>query len=315
MNERTNVYDVIIVGGGPAGLNAALTLGRQRRSVLVVDSGAYRNEPAEEMHMFLSRDGFPPAELRRLGRAELANYPTVELRDDLVVTASGAADDFTAELASGSVARAKRLLLASGQADVLPEVDGVAEQFGKGVYHCPFCHGFETAGKPLAVLGGDFSHAMLALYVADRFSDDVVLCANGQLQASAELLDALKERGIEVREEPVVRVEGSPDALTVHFGSGEPLERGAIYHRPVSRQRSDLAAALGCELLPDGCVRVNAMQQTTVAGVYAAGDTARLAELVGPTPFVITAAADGAKAAVWLEQDLFRSSVNVPIPG
>lgn len=309
------MFDVIIVGGGPAGLNAALTLGRQRRQVLLVDSGTYRNEPAEEMHMFLSRDGFPPAELRRLGREELAHYPTVEIREDLVVAVSGAAGDFTVELAGGSAERARRLLLASGQTDVLPEVDGVAEWFGKGVYHCPFCHGFETAGKPLAVLGGDFSHAMLALYVADRFSDDVVLCANGPLQASEELRAALKERGVEVREEPVVRVDGEQDALTVHFGSGAPLARGAIYHRPVSRQRSDLAAALGCELLPDGCVQVNAMQQTTIAGVYAAGDTARMAEPIGPTPFVITAAADGAKAAIWLEQDLFRSSVNVPIPG
>lgn len=309
------MFDVIIVGGGPAGLNAALTLGRQRRSVLLVDSGSYRNEPAEEMHMFLSRDGFPPAELRRLGREELAHYPTVEIREDLVLTVTGAADDFTVELAGGSSEHARRLLLASGHADVLPEVEGVAERFGRGVYHCPFCHGFETAGKPLAVLGGDFSHAMLALYVADRFSDDVVLCANGPLEVSAELHTALKERGIEVREEPVSLVAGGPDALTVHFGSGSSLERGAIYHRPVSHQRSDLAAAVGCELLPDGCVRVNPMQQTTTAGVYAAGDTARLAEVVGPTPFVITAAADGAKAAIWLEQDLFRSSVNVPIPG
>lgn len=315
MNERTNVFDVIIVGGGPAGLNAALTLGRQRRKVLLVDSGTYRNEPAEEMHMFLSRDGFPPAELRRLGREELAHYPTVEIREDLVVTATGAAGDFTVELAGGPAERARRLLLASGQADVLPEVDGVAERFGKGVYHCPFCHGFETAGRSLAVLGGDFSHAMLALYVADRFSDDVVLCANGPLEASDELRAALKEKGVEVREEPVTHLGGGQGSLTVHFGSGASLERGAVFHRPVSRQRSDLAAGLGCELLPDGCVRVNAMQQTTVAGVYAAGDTARLADLVGPTPFVITAAADGAKAAIWLEQDLFRASVNVPIPG
>ncbi|WP_086666169.1 NAD(P)/FAD-dependent oxidoreductase [Lentzea kentuckyensis] len=302
------MFDVIVVGGGPAGLNAALTLGRQRRKVLLVDSGTYRNEPAEDMHMFLSRDGFPPAELRRLGREELAHYPTVEIREDLVVTVSGAADDFTVELAGGATERARRLLLASGQADVLPEVEGVAERFGRGVYHCPFCHGFETAGKPLAVLGGDFSHAMLALYVADRFSSDVVLCAQGPLDVAEELRTALKEKGIEVREEPVVRVDG---AVTVHFESGEPLERGAIFHRPVSRQRSDLAAALGCEVLPDGCVQVNPMQQTTVPGVYAAGDTARLAELVGPTPFVITAAADGAKAAIWLEQDLFRSSINM----
>ena len=309
------MFDVIVVGGGPAGLNAALTLGRQRRRVLVVDSGQYRNEPAEEMHMFLSRDGFPPAELRRVGREELSRYATVEVRDDLVVGVGGSAGEFTVDLADGRRERARRLVLATGQADVLPEVDGVAERFGRGVYHCPFCHGFETADQPLAVLGGDFSHAMLALYVADRFSKDVVLCANGPLAVPEELRVALAERGVVVREDLVSRVDGTQDALTVHFATGDPLERGAVFHRPVSRQRADLAESLGCELLPDGCVRVNAMQQTTVTGVYAAGDTARVPELVGPTPFVITGAADGVKAAVWLEQDLFRASVDVRIPG
>lgn len=303
------MYDVIVVGGGPAGLNAALTLGRQRRQVLLLDSGDYRNAPATEMHMFLSRDGFSPAELRRLGREELTHYPTVEVRESRVASASGSAGDFTVEFEDGTAERARRLILASGQADTLPEVDGVAELFGRGVYHCPFCHGFETAGLPLAVLGGDLSHAMLALYLADRFSEDVVLCANGPLDVPDTLRATLTERGIEVREDLVVRVAGAAETLELHFTESAPLARGAVYHRPVSQQRAGLAAKLGCELTPDGCVQVNAQQQTTVAGVYAAGDTARQPETPGPTPFVITAAADGAKAAIWLEQDLFRAGL------
>lgn len=303
------MFEVIVVGGGPAGLNAALTLGRQRRQALLVDSGKPRNAPAEEMHMFLSRDGFPPAELTRIARAELAAYTTVEVRDALVTAVSGEIDDFTVEFADGSRERARRLVLSTGQVDVLPEVDGLAALFGRGVYHCPFCHGFEAAEKPLAVLGDDFSQAMLALYLADRFAMDVVLCANGPLRVGDELRASLAGAGIPVREEPVVRVSGVDGAVTVHFGSGEPLDRAAVFHRPAAKQHSPFAEALGCEILPDGCVRVDATQRTTVPGVYAAGDSARLAELAGPTPFVITAAADGAKAAVWLEQDLFRAGI------
>ncbi|WP_206794627.1 NAD(P)/FAD-dependent oxidoreductase [Amycolatopsis sp. MtRt-6] len=309
------MFEVLVVGGGPAGLNAAQTLGRQRRRTLLVDSGRPRNAPASEMHMFLSRDGFSPAALRRIGRAELAEYATVEVRDGIVTALSGTADDFTAEFADGTTARARRVILATGQVDALPEIDGVAELFGRGLFHCPFCHGFEAADRPLAVLGGDFSQAMLALYLADRFAKDLVLCANGPLQVSPELRDALQRAGIPVREEPVTRLAGGDGDVTVHFAAGEPLWRSAVFHRPAQRQHTDLATGLGCELLPDGCVRVDPAQRTTVPGVYAAGDTARQAELPGPTPFVITGAADGAKAAIWLEQELFRADVDVPIPG
>jgi thioredoxin reductase len=309
------MFEVLVAGGGPAGLNAAQTLGRQRRRALLVDSGEPRNAPASEMHMFLSRDGFPPSALRRIGRAELAEYPTVEVRDGLITGLRGTIDDFTAEFADGSTARARRVILATGQVDALPEIDGVAGLFGKGLYHCPFCHGFEAADRPLAVLGGDFSQSMLALYLADRFAKDVVLCANGPLRIGPELREALDRAGIAVREDPVVRLAGADGDVTVEFATGEPLTRAAVFHRPAQRQHADLAAGLGCELLPDGCVRVDAAQRTTVPGVYAAGDTARQAELPGPTPFVITGAADGAKAAIWLEQELFRAGLDVPVPG
>ena len=134
------MFEVLVVGGGPAGLNAAQTLGRQRRRALLVDSGAPRNAPASEMHMFLSRDGFSPAALRRIGRAELDGYPTGEVRDGLVTALGGTIDGFPAEFADGTTARARRVILATGQVDVLPEIDGVAGLFGQGLYHCPFCH-------------------------------------------------------------------------------------------------------------------------------------------------------------------------------
>jgi thioredoxin reductase len=215
------MFEVLVVGGGPAGLNAAQTLGRQRRRTLLVDSGRPRNAPASEMHMFLSRDGFSPAALRRIGRAELAEYPAVEVRDGLITALRGTIDDFTAEFADGTTARARRVILATGQVDALPEIDGAPELFGRGLHHCPFCHGFEAAERPLAVLGGDFSQAMLALYLADRFAKDLVLCANGPLQVSPELREALLRAGIPVREEPVTRLAGGDGDVTIHFAAGE----------------------------------------------------------------------------------------------
>jgi thioredoxin reductase len=173
--------DVVIVGGGPAGLNAALTLGRARRSVLLVDSGRPRNAPAQAVHGFLTRDGLPPAELRRIGRQQLAAYPTVEVRDTEVLDVRIVGEPsggFLVTLAEGSVTRARRLLLATGLVDQLPPIDGLAELWGNSVLHCPYCHGFEVRGQALAVLGGDPRAIQLAAHLT-RFSPDVALCTNG----------------------------------------------------------------------------------------------------------------------------------------
>lgn len=305
------MYDVIVVGGGPAGLNAALVSGRQRRQVLLLDSGRPRNAPAEEMHMFLSRDGFPPAELRRIGREQLGAYPNVAVREATVTDAAAEPSGFALTLADGTVERARKLVLATGQVDVLDErVEGLAALFGKGVYHCPFCHGWETSGLSLAVLGHELPQVMQALYVADRFSGDVVVCTDGHPvpeQAAGKLATA----GITVEEAAVTRIEGEAGALRLVFADGRVLERQAVYHRAPTRQHSGLAERLGCRVLADGCVRVDEFQRTSVPGVYAAGDAARLEALPDALTFVITGAADGARAAVWLDQELFREDAGL----
>lgn len=303
------MYDVIVVGGGPAGLSAALVFGRQRRTVLVVDGGRVRNAPATEMHMYLSRDGFPPARLLELGRAELTAYPTVEIRPGTVVTARGAKEDFTVELADGAVEAARRLVLATGQVDEPYPIEGLPERFGRGVSHCAFCHGWETGGKTLAVINREPAGAMLALYVADRYSDDVVLCTDGAHELPDGVAKKLDERGVRVVTTPVARLTGEPGALEVHFADGTVLAREAIYHRAPTRQHSSLAAELGCEILPDGTIRVDELQQTTVPGVAAAGDAAKLPAVPDATTLVSLGAADGVRAAVWMEADLFRSGL------
>jgi thioredoxin reductase len=303
------MHDVIVIGGGPAGLSAALVFGRQRRKVLVVDGGRVRNAPASEMHMYLSRDGFPPYRLLELGREELAAYPSVEVRPGSVLAARGTKGDFTVELADGSTERARRLVLATGQVDEPYDIPGLPERFGHSVFHCPFCHGWETRGKTLAVVTSVPHEAMLALYVADRFSDDVVLCTHGPLDLPDEIAARLSERGIEVIAEPITEIAGEPDHLRLRFADGQVLERQAIYHRAPTRQHSELAAQLGCEILDDGTVRVDELQETTVPGVAAAGDTAKLPAVPDAATLVSLGAADGVRAALWMDGDLFRSGL------
>ncbi|MFK4105652.1 NAD(P)/FAD-dependent oxidoreductase [Streptomyces sp. NPDC019531] len=303
-------YDVLVVGGGPAGLNAALVAGRQRRSVLLLDSGVPRNAPATEMHMLLSRDGFPPAELRRIGREQLAVYPGVEIREALVTTAETDGSGFVLTLGDGARVSGRKVIIATGQVDVLDQVEGLSELFGRGVYHCPFCHGWETRGRKLAVLGHEFPQVMQALYVADRFSHDVIVCTDGH-PVPEQAAGKLAEAGIAVDETPVSRIEGKESEIRIVLADGRVLDRQAVYHRAPTRQHSPLAEQLGCRILPDGCVRVDEFQRTSVPGVYAAGDAARLEALPDALTFVVTGAADGARAAIWLEQELFRQDAGL----
>jgi thioredoxin reductase len=302
--------DVVIVGGGPAGLNAALTLGRARRRVLLVDSGQPRNAPAQAVHGFLTRDGLPPAELRRIGREQLAPYPSVEVRNSEILDVqaigapAGSGGGFAVTLADRSVTRARRLLLATGLVDQLPAIDGLAELWGTSVLHCPYCHGWEVRDQALAVLGSDQRAIQLAAHLT-RFSPDVVLCTNGAAPLDAACLQLLAGLGVAVREEPIQRLDGDGGRLRrIVFAAGPPLARQAAFVRAPYRQRSPLPARLGCALLEDGTVQVDDLGRTSVPGVYAAGDLARRPSLPFATAQVVMAAAAGATAAVAIDQHL-----------
>ncbi len=308
------MYDVVVIGGGPAGLSAALVFGRQRRSVLVVDGGKPRNSPASEMHMYLSRDGFAPQQLLVLGREELTAYPSVEVRTGLVVAARGTKEDFELELADGEVVRARRVVLATGQVDQPYDIPGLAERFGRSVFHCPFCHGWEAGDKTLAVVTREPIEAMLALYLGDRFSKDVVLCTDGPIELPGFVAEAVAKRELPIVDKKIREITGDADDLTIHFADGSALQREAIFHRAPTRQHSGLAEQLGCEVLPDGTIKVDEIGQTTVPGVAAAGDMAKLPGMPDATTLVVLGAADGVRAAVWMEGDLFRSGLGVVFP-
>jgi thioredoxin reductase len=307
------MLDVVIVGGGPAGLNAALLLGRARRRVLVCDAGTPRNAPVAHLHGFLSRDGLPPAELRRIAREQLGAYGSVELREVQVEAASTAGDGegFVVTLADGTRERARRLLLASGVVDQLPAIDGLAGLWGRGIFNCPYCDGWEVRDQPLAVLGADQRTLQLALHLT-RWSDDVVWCSNGPLPAPLEEAGRapLAARGVRLHQEPIVRLESADGQLArVVFASGGPLERRAGFLHPPTGQRSDLPDQLGCVLLEDGSVSVGDFGQTNVPGVFAAGDMARRPTMPVPGAQVVIAAAEGAIAAIAIDQDLFLNNL------
>jgi thioredoxin reductase len=293
------MYDVLIVGAGPAGLSAALVLGRIRRRVLVIDSRKPRNAPSSASHSFFTQDGTPPAELLRIGREQLQPYG-VEVLDAEVTDAFREGDAFTVVLddgRGGSRRSARRLLLATGVVDPLPDIEGLRELWGKSVLHCAYCHGWEVRDQPLAVYANGGSAAEIVALVR-CLSRDVVLCTDGpaELGNDRELLD---RNGVPVREERIVRVDGRDGQLErIVFADGTDLPRHGLFLPTAPRQHSDLPERLGCELTDFGLVKVNADGLTTVPGVYAAGDLALRRHQV------VVASADGAIAGVAINHDL-----------
>jgi thioredoxin reductase len=312
--QEDSMYDAIIIGGGPAGLAAALTLGRSRRSVLLLDAGQGRNAPAAAVHNLLAHDGTPPAELRRIGREQLVRYPGVQLHEATVDDAHALAEGgFRLQLPGADGVEARRLVLATGLVDELPAIDGLAELWGRSAFHCPYCHGFEVSGRRLAVLGTGPERVRLALQLT-RFTDDLVLCANGEPLAH-DLAELLAGNGVPVRSEAVVRFEGGGGRLErIILERGGPLERDAVFIPTILRQRSLLAGRLGCRLLADGCVEVDELARTSVPGVYAAGDMAHRATLAMPFAAVSWASASGTLAGAMLDQDLIGADFKLQAP-
>lgn len=296
-------YDVAIVGGGAAGLSAALVLGRARRRVVVVDAGAPRNAPAAHMQGFLSRDGMPPADLLAAAREEVRGYGVALVEDSVVCAAAG----FTLRLAGGRAITARRLLLATGAVDELPDIPGARERWGKDFLHCPYCHGFEVRDQPLGVLGtdaGSVDHAQLLR----QWSDDVIFFAHAYRVTPGDRA-ALDARGIVVVEGSVAGlsvVDGRLDAVELRDGRSVP--RAAVFIRPALRPRDPhLIESLGCETDEGGFARVDGTGQTSVPGVWVAGNAAN------PRAQVITAAGEGSAAAIAINADLVEEDVRVAL--
>jgi thioredoxin reductase len=300
MKSFDNDVDVIIIGAGAAGLSGALMLGRARRRVLVCDGGDPRNAPASHSHSFFTRDGVPPLEMLRIGREQLDAYEGVRVVKGDVSDVVAEEDRFAVTLGDGSRHRARRILLATGVRDELPPIGGLRELWGKSVVHCPYCHGWEVRGEPLA-LYADGEMAVEFAALLKGWSDDLAICTDGPSTISPEDRARLAANGIAIHEEPIERLEGRDGNLErIVFTGGKSIERRALFIRPPQRQRSALAARLGCEFTDAGHVKVDATMQTTVPGVYAAGDMAM------PMQQVVMAAGAGSQAGAAINGALCR---------
>ncbi|KUN67390.1 thioredoxin reductase [Streptomyces canus] len=301
-------YEVIVIGGGAAGLSAALVLGRARRHTLVVDAGEPRNTPAAHMQGFLTRDGMPPAEFLAIGREEIKGYGVELVRDRVVEVAPG----FAVTLASGRALRARRLVVATGLKDELPDVPGVAARFGKDVLHCPYCHGWEVRDQAFGVLATTPLSVHQALMVS-QWSKDVTLFLHtvAESELSDDDLRRLAAAGVGVVPGEVAELVVTDDRLTaVRLEDGTTHAREVVFTAPRAVPQNGLLQRLGAELqeTPFGSYPVvDGNWQTTVPGVYAVGNAAGFGEQV------INAASAGYRAAATINGELLMSDLDTAV--
>jgi thioredoxin reductase len=291
-------YEVIVVGGSYAGLAAALSLGRALRRILVIDSGKPCNRQTPHSHNFLTRDGETPAHLAAIAREQVLKYPSIELLEDRAVSGVRRDGGFEIAVAGGATVRAERLLFATGVEDIPLPIPGFTECWGKSVLHCPYCHGYEVHGETLGVIanGDDAFHFVPLLY---QWSRNLTLLSNGPAGLGDEQRRAFAKRNIPIVEEEIVAIEHQVGQIErVRFQNGASQEFKAVFARAPFRQHCSIPEQLGCALDANGFIAVNELQETTQAGVYAAGDNTTMMRSVA------IAVAAGNRAGAFLNRDL-----------
>jgi thioredoxin reductase len=297
LQPSARVYDVVVVGGGPAGLSAALVLGRCRRRVLVCDSGAPRNAASTALHGYLTRDGIAPLELLRLGREELEPYG-IEFRRVEITGVARVEEAFELTMKGEARVRARSVLLATGVRDHLPRVPGIDECYGVTVHHCPYCDGWEHRDRALAVIGQGTAAAALSLSLK-TWTGNVVLCTNGASRLTPEQRTQLSAQQVAIREERITRLDHEDGHVRyLHFRHGDAIACDSVFFSGKQTQQSDFPKRLGCEFTRKGTVKTDHLGETCVPGIYVVGDASR------DVQFVIVAAAEGAKAGVAINKAL-----------
>lgn len=291
------MYDTVIVGGGPAGLSAALILGRCRRKVLVCDHGTPRNRFAQGLHGYLTRDCIPPLEFLAIARDELRAYGIVP-RTATVTGVESTNGGFTVTIDEDEVVHARTVLLATGVRDNVPDIPGVDACYGITIHHCPYCDGWEMRDRRIVVLGRGAAAAALSLSMK-TWSASVTVCSNGRARLTTRHRQQMAERGIAVHEAPITAVDhDNGHVRSIALAGGGRVDCDAIFFTLGQQPQCDLPRQLGCELTGKGVVKTDHLGQTRIPGLYVAGDASR------DVQFVIVAAAEGAKAGVAINKAL-----------
>ena len=305
------VYDTVIVGGGPAGLAAALALGRARKRVLLCDAGPPRNKAAEHVYNFLTRDATPPAELRRLGREQLKTYPNVEVQDAHVASITGDKGAFQVELGAGSV-ESRRVLLCTGMRDQMLPIEGFKELWGRSIFQCPYCHGWETQDRKWGYLvhPKSASHLLPFALQARGWTSDLTVFTAGAFEVDPESRDRLSRAGISICTAPIARlVDDAGHLSAVELADGRAVPCHVIYTHPPQSQ-VELVRALDVDLDDNALVTTTMMGETSTRGIYAAGDlcTQGQAAIMGAAAGTRTAAAINVDLAMEFGSDDPRDS-------
>jgi thioredoxin reductase len=299
-------FDVVVIGGGAAGLSAALVLAKARRSVLVVDMGQPRNAPVAHMHGFLSRDGLPPSRLLTMGREEVAGYGAEFVDTEVTEIARCNGSWFLVRLADGRSAGARRILVATGLRGELPDVPGLRERWARDVLHCPYCHGYEVRDRELGVLGGS-AEAVRYAQIVRQWSADLVYITPPDTLTDEQRAE-LTARGIVVVEGSVRRIVAERDRLTgVELTDGRQIRRAALFVPPRVVPQNDLLLRLGCDVDDAGWPIKDTAGSTTVPGVWVAGNVAN------PRAQVVTAAGEGSAAAIAINASLVDDDVSTAV--
>jgi thioredoxin reductase len=298
----SNLFDCAIIGGGPAGLNAALVLGRARRNTILFDNDSPRNAVTQESHGFITRDGIKPKEFREIAHRDIAKYPSVVYEKTEIFSITKKEQLFELVASNKEFYQSKTIIISTGLKDVLPDIENISDYYGKSLFNCPYCDGWELRDKPLVVIIEEQIQGFHFIQAVYNWSKDLVVCTNGKSILNSEQKGLIQNKGIRIIEDKIKKFEGKNGQMEkIHFENGDTVIRKGGFVLPQPIQASDFAKKLGCEYNSLGGISVDSYGRTTIHGVYAAGD----ASVFAPAQLII-AAADGLKAAAGVNRDLIQ---------
>ncbi len=299
------MLDCVIVGGGPAGLNAALVLGRARRNVILFDNNSPRNAVTQESHGFITRDGIKPREFREIAHQDIAKYPSIMIRNEKIIDVKKTGMHFEVVTEKGECIEGKKVILATGLKEIHPAIENIMDFYGKSLFSCPYCDGWELKDLPLMIISESYSAFHMAKTVYN-WSKDLIVCTNGKKILTVEQMNMLQRKGIKVYEQKIKSLIGGNGSLeAVIFEDGEEVKRNGGFVTPKWIQATTFGQSLGCKTQELGGIITDQFGRTNIEGLYAAGDTS----VIAPSQ-VIIAAAEGSRAAMGVNTDLSQDDFN-----